>query len=321
MRRQITYRRVERPIKAENYKTIEHCEPRNTRYNDYNPDRVLRTSYNYKNKPITYRNGNKDNICNDADEDMHLVCSGCLNRGLSEEKKSIREPKDPKTEYYGNSGIRERFFQSRIDKRAYYTNLAGKDIQSYENNEKEELQEINENENFWKNSQDHSKLRAGRRDKNMENLLKNNADKWPETENGRQRNYYEKYVGVGNEGFIKERPCPYDREQYLKDQQRIIDNNAKYKTIESENELRTDQRVLKGSMDRFDKKFNDDYRRHKQNLKDMSDTNKKMIDRHEQQRLKDRIQELREEGEILDQMERKNKKEDEELFRRKTEVK
>lgn len=240
-----------------------------------------------------------------------LVCADCLNRNIAENKRRRRERK---VEVYGNFGNNyedEMLIQDKIRKREQLTGMAAREVDNFVPKEKEELQRINEDDNFFANSTDYLKLRAKKKEQQLDQFVNKNYNCYLPQEKDSVNRYFEKYVGEGNESLIKPRPCPYDKKEYYENLRRQADNTRKLKNAKDNEQMNADKELMASQMDKLNREYSDKYNMQKMNQRNMDDTNRRLIKLKEKRRKDELLKDKDEERNILEGIRRKNEMADE----------
>ncbi|MCQ2821690.1 MAG: hypothetical protein MJ252_30905 [archaeon] len=251
--------------------------------------------------------------------ELKYVCPDCMNREIAEDKRTAEAPKEYPMQFYGDNHKFDDFYQKRIKDREQLTKIAANETQYFKNPDKDNLQRENERGNFWLNNTDYGKLRANQRDKEIEKMIKNNPDKWNKPKEEEQK-YYDKCVGKGNGELIKERPPLIDKEQFFREQKQQVEDLKKLRAMQNERDDKEDEKVVRDNQEKMDRQYAEENEKRQQFLRDMNDSNRKMILQHERQKKDDEKKRKRDEERMMKEIERKNKEDQDEKDRRRAET-
>ncbi len=272
-----------------------------TLYTNLNDNGNFRTSYNMAfSKPdyYIYQSKSRNNIDNnfiernynqfktsnnDSENTKQLLCPDCYNRNISNKKEvskqniNYHDRNIPKSFVDNLHKEDEKFIKDRIKQREFLTDRAGKYLKNIRDYNINQLQNKNQNANFFDMNREHGILRAKKRDY-LNNYYVMNMKNYINLDNPKVNDYYKKYVNNNKEeGLIRERPLSMSKSEYNEMMINQIKQNKKLKEQRVFSEKLEDERIIRNQMNLDKRKTEEENKKRKAEIEHYQDENLKLL--------------------------------------------
>ena len=272
-----------------------------TLYSNLNDNGNFRTSYNMAfSKPdyYIYQSKSRNNIDNnfnerdynqfktsnnDSENTKQLLCPDCFNKNISNKKEvskqniNYHDRNIPKSFVDNLHKEDEKFIKDRIKQREFLTDRAGKYLKNIRDYNINQLQNKNQNANFFDMNREHGILRAKKRDY-LNNYYVMNMKNYINLDNPKVNDYYKKYVNNNKEeGLIRERPLSMSKSEYNEMMINQIKQNKKLKEQRVFSEKLEDERIIRNQMNLDKRKTEEENKKRKAEIEHYQDENLKLL--------------------------------------------